>query len=340
MKTASAVGLGLAIWAAGVGTSRGQAGGPIDFREMFLELDANADTVIDRDEVPERARDAFDRLVELGDEDGDGKLQAAEMRALGSRMRELGGPDGGDPEARFRAADKDGDGKLSRDEFPAPAALFDRIDLDGDNAISREEAARARGLTPAPPGPAPDRLRAMDKDGDGRINREEFVGPAPLFDRLDVNKDGVIGPDDNPNRQRPRPGDERRKPAKTETPRVTEEFGRLKAMDKDDDGAVSRDEFTGPAALFDRIDADGDGKIDGREAARLRQAGGAASRPRTGGAMRFRALDKDGDGELSRDEFPGPAEAFDRHDANGDGTLDRDEAAKLDEARDRRPETP
>ena len=277
MKAFGAIGLGLGIWAAASGAARGQERGPIDFREMFLELDANADTVIERDEVPERARDAFDRLLKLGDDDHDGRLQAAEMRALGSKLRDLGGPEaGGDSDRKFRAADKDGDGTLSRDEFPAPAALFDRLDLDGDGKISREEAGRARGLapnpSPAPPGIGPDRLRTMDKDGDGRINRGEFAGPPALFDRLDVNKDGVIGPDDNPNRERPRPGD---RPAPDSFP----EDGRLKAMDKDGDHALSRDEFAGPPALFDRIDADGDGKITPREAARLRPPGNGSPNP-------------------------------------------------------------
>ena len=36
------------------------------------------------------------------------------------------------------------------------------------------------------------RLRAMDKNGDGRISRDEFTGRPAAFDRLDANHDGYL----------------------------------------------------------------------------------------------------------------------------------------------------
>ena len=41
-----------------------------------------------------------------------------------------------------------------------------------------------------------ERLRAMDKDGDGRVSREEFTGRPAMFDRLDANHDGFLDPSD------------------------------------------------------------------------------------------------------------------------------------------------
>jgi hypothetical protein len=41
-----------------------------------------------------------------------------------------------------------------------------------------------------------DRLKARDKDGDGRITRAEFGGPPKLFDVLDRDGDGAITKDD------------------------------------------------------------------------------------------------------------------------------------------------
>jgi hypothetical protein len=32
----------------------------------------------------------------------------------------------------------------------------------------------------------------MDRNGDGEVSRKEFTGPAELFDKLDLDKDGFI----------------------------------------------------------------------------------------------------------------------------------------------------
>lgn len=51
-------------------------------------------------------------------------------------------------EKRFRAADKDGDGSLSREEayaaFPKAPEFFDEIDADNDNQITLTEVSQAR----------------------------------------------------------------------------------------------------------------------------------------------------------------------------------------------------
>jgi hypothetical protein len=41
-----------------------------------------------------------------------------------------------------------------------------------------------------------DRLKARDKNKDGRVTKSEFGGPADLFDALDRDGDGAITPDD------------------------------------------------------------------------------------------------------------------------------------------------
>jgi Ca2+-binding EF-hand superfamily protein len=45
---------------------------------------------------------------------------------------------GGRMQAALKAADKNGDGKLSREEYPQPAVFRD-IDKDGDGFATREE---------------------------------------------------------------------------------------------------------------------------------------------------------------------------------------------------------
>jgi hypothetical protein len=50
------------------------------------------------------------------------------------------------------------------------------------------------------------------------------------------------------------------------------------------------------------------------------------NQPRMGGFVK--RLDRDGDGKVSRPEFDGPPDAFDRHDRNHDGYLTEDEASQ------------
>src|SRR5215210_3984174 len=73
---------------------------------------------------------------------------------------------------QFARFDTNGDGLISRAEFPADAALFERFDANHDGAITRAEAQKA----------VPDRasaerqLRGYDRNNDGVITRDEFPG--------------------------------------------------------------------------------------------------------------------------------------------------------------------
>jgi len=62
-------------------------------------------------------------------------------------------------------------------------------------------------------GNRPGFVKRLDRDGDGRISRKEFDGPADAFDRVDANRDGYLSESEAPRRQGmgpppgPRPGE-------------------------------------------------------------------------------------------------------------------------------------
>lgn len=96
-----------------------------------------------------------------------------------------GGPP--DPAALIAKFDQDGDGKLSAEEFKGPADHFTRMDTDGDGYLTAEELEAGK---PGPPGGGG--FEKDDANNDGKVSKDEFSGPADLFDRLDADGDGYI----------------------------------------------------------------------------------------------------------------------------------------------------
>ena len=100
----------------------------------------------------------------------------------------------------------------------------------------------------------------------------------------------------------------------------------LGALDTDEDGRISREEWTGEDAGFDRFDTDGDGFLTASEVQTSFGRGGRGGRGRGQDPQaRFSGMDTDSDGKLSRAEFPGPAQMFDTMDTNRDDFVTLDE---------------
>lgn len=144
--------------------------------------------------------------------------------------------------------DQDGDGLVSADEFPGEQDRFSSLDIDGDGYLDASESPSG----PPRGGPDPANMLAeFDQDGDGLISSSEFMGPEDHFDRLDTDGDGYLNSEElSAGRPGPPPG---------------RGGGGFDNDDADQDGMVSETEFSGPAELFNQLDADGDGYITREE---------------------------------------------------------------------------
>ncbi len=174
---------------------------------FFRNMDKDGDKAISREEAGER----WERLGKL-DKNDDGKVTMEEMAAA----RPQGGPEGkGGPQGRpegkggpdmFANADKNKDGKLSKDEVPAEMwERLSKLDKDNDGTVSKEEMAAMRGKGGPGAGPGgpggkggpqggPGAMFSrFDEDKDGKLSKSEV--PAEMWERLskaDENADGFL----------------------------------------------------------------------------------------------------------------------------------------------------
>ncbi len=157
-------------------------------RDFFKSLDKDNDRAISKEEAGER----WARLGKL-DKDGDGKVTVKEMMAgrpdgAPGRGDGKGGKKGGRPQPgeMFKRADKNEDGKISKDEVPDEAwARLGRLDKNEDGSVSKKEfeagmaAMRKKGGRDSG---GEDKFKKADKNGDGKLTEDEV--PAEFWARI------------------------------------------------------------------------------------------------------------------------------------------------------------
>jgi Ca2+-binding EF-hand superfamily protein len=280
------------------------------------------------------------------------------------------------PDELFKKLDTNGDGILTASEIPKEhLKFFERLlrigDTNKDGMLSREEFDAAMQKTEKPvtditktpgidAGSGPPRpnldpkqiFRALDKNKDGKLTRDEVEGRPrikALFDRL--GKDELTLDDLTAALQAggKKAGKKTQKkgtfPVSTTT---SERAGELPAfarlLDTNHDGRLSREELSKAVDLFDRLDRNHDGFLDAKELTEMPAGasseepaitpGSASGRFKKGGAnlqernlmQLLKRADADGDGRLSMEEVPAfLKKQFSKIDTNGDGFLDKSE---------------
>lgn len=189
----------------------------------------------------------------------------------------------------FRTYDRDNNEYLDLSEAGANGigrSAFAAMDVDGDGKVfkgeltsfmTRQNEAAAARLHLIIRDLGQDLFGELDADLDGLLSPRELRQAKTLLDFRDKNGDGILGLDEVPARlefELVRGVDERSDAEARLVRRVVrptsqaETSGPLwfRKMDRNNDGDLSPREFVGPRAIFDRLDADGDGLIDRNEA--------------------------------------------------------------------------
>jgi len=155
-----------------------------------------------------------------------------------------------------------------------------------------------------------DRMRYadLDRNRDGRIERNEWRGSPRSFAIHDWNNDGVLS------------GDEVREGAAPPNGSLEAEdynmssTDRFSYLDANNNGFVDRNEWDGSLDTFYQLDRNNDNRVSRAE---LNQGRGSNSN--------FASLDANGDGRITLNEWAWSHRSFDQMDANNDGVITRQE---------------
>jgi Ca2+-binding EF-hand superfamily protein len=202
---------------------------------------------------------------------------------------------------QFKAADKDNNGYLDKNEAqqsPIFRNLFKLMDRDGDGKVFEKEMLAYLDQMQDLQTRATTSCASLTVADQGR----------GLFDLLDTNHDGRLS-----------------------VREMRQAVKLVEQLDRDGDRQISRNEIPRNYQLTVSQGPNGFGQFGGRFV-NVRTFGGPtppAAAP-TAGPLWFRKMDRNRDGDVSRREFLGTDEEFDRIDTDHDGLISVDEAVRYD----------
>jgi Ca2+-binding EF-hand superfamily protein len=194
---------------------------------------------------------------------------------------------------QLKAFDTDNNGYLERAEARRSflGQLFDALDADGDGKVfplearayaDRRESQAAGRISANVNDLGRDLFAILDRNQDSRLGKSELNAALARFTEWDTNRDGQLAPGEVTHQMGLTFA-----PAQPQIPGGPAFFGPVRAqpprgpgggprgepewfrrMDRNHDGEITRREFPGTRAAFDRLDANGDGLIDPGEARR------------------------------------------------------------------------
>jgi Ca2+-binding EF-hand superfamily protein len=166
---------------------------PSPLKGLFDILDRDGDGKLYPKEldvfVVSQAEAARDRMVLTASDQGRAIFSILDL----NRDRRLGNREVRGTLDRVATWDRDGDGRITADEIPHHYQL-----TLGRATLAAVGAPRIVAVGPMiqpaldPIQNGPNWFRRMDRNRDGDVSRREFLGPKGQFDRLDLDKDGLL----------------------------------------------------------------------------------------------------------------------------------------------------